>query len=355
MACDTPLYAGVQGGSSIETKRCSGPIFPPAGCHATYLYVDEAYLYTIACPIGEKTTDKYDKRKTTPTTSPTATGMPQSRGKLGLGSIGDSLNSTLNSSSVGNSSLNSTLNSSSLNSSLTVSSDSDNSSRTLNSSIQVYDASLEKDTTTPSEALDKLPVYAIVISIICIALSCILVAVYCLMKKSKQRAEQLKRRRSSSVMPTTVTGAPERPLRPFKRLSPEEIQEHREKREIQKVVQKLVNTVCRFNGQYPPAPAAKKRGHKEPPIPPRPRHRRGQPINMRKKTLEYLRRQNPIQTALSKPLEGFAEAGRQRAMRVQAEAAEEGQRQAQWSNKRRGRSRLRNIVRVKELASKGGK
>ena len=171
-------------------------------------------------------------------------------------------------------------------------------------------------------------------------------------KQRKQRAE-LKRRRSSSVMPSVVR-APERPPRLFKRLSPEEIQEQREKREIQKVLQKLVNTVCRFNGQYPPAPA-KKKGHKEPPIPPRPRHRRGQPINMRKKTLEYLRQQNPIQTALSKPLEGFAEAGRQRAMRVQAEAAEEGKRQAQWSNKRRGRSRLRNIVRVRELvASKGG-
>lgn len=351
MACDTPLYAGVQGGSSIETKRCSGPIFPPAGCHATYLYVDEAYLYTIACPIGDKTRDKYDKGKTTPTTSPTATGMPRSRGKLGLGSMGNSLNSTVNtSSSIGKTSLNS-----SLNSSLNVSSDSDNSSRALNFSTGLYGTSLEAETTIPAGPLDKVPVYAIVIASTCIALSCILAALYCLMKKGRQREEKLKRRRSSSVMPSVVTEAPERPPRPFKRLSPEEMQEHREKREIQQVVQKLVNTVCRFNGQYPPAPA-KKKGHKEPPIPPRPRHRRGQPINMRKKTLEYLRRQNPIQTALSKPLEGFAEAGRQRAMRVQAEAAEEGKRQAQWSNKRRGRSRLRKLVRVKELAaSKGGK
>ena len=241
---------------------------------------------------------------------------------------------------------------SSLNSSLNVSSDLDNNSRALNASTELYGASLEAETTIPAGPLE-VPLYVIVITSTCIALSCILAAVYCLMRK-KQQAEKLKRRRSSSVMPSVVR-APERPPRLFKRLSPEEIQEHREKREIQKVLQKLVNTVCRFNGQYPPAPAAKIKGHKEPPIPPRPRHRRGQPINMRKKTLEYLRHQNPIQRALSKPLEGFAEAGRQRAMRVQAEAAEEGRRQSQWSNKRRGRSRLRNLVRVKELASKGGK
>lgn len=348
MACDTPLYAGVQGDSSIETKRCSGPIFPPAGCHATYLYVDEAYLYTIACPIGDKTRDKYDKGKTSPTTSPTATTTLRPRGELGLGSIGNrSLNSTVNSSSIGKRSLNSSIGNSSLNSSLNVSTDSDNSSRALNASTELYGA----ETTIPAGPLD--PLYAIVIVPTFIGLFCILTVVYCLMKRAKQRAEKLKRRRSSSVMPSVVR-APERPPKPFRRLSLEEVEEQREKREIKKVLQKLVNTVCRFNRQYPPAPAAEKRVHKEPPIPPRPRHRRGPPINMRKKTLEYLRQQNPIQKALSKPLEGFADAGKQRAFRIQAEAAEEGKRQSQWSNKRRGRSRLRNLVRVKELAASKG-
>ena len=335
-ACDTPLYAGVQGGSSIETKRCSGPIFPPVGCYATYLYVDEAYLYTIACPIETTST-------TTTTTATTTTLRP--RGELSSGSIGNSIgNSSLNGSRLKSLRMNQ-------NASANVSSDAKNRTAGLNASTRLDSALLEAQRTIPAGPLE-LPPYVIVIATVCISLACILAAVYCLMKKSKQRAEQLKRRRSSSVMPSVVR-APERPPRLFKRLSPEEIQEQREKREIQKVLQKLVNTVCRFNGQYPPAPAKKRA--REPPIPPRPRHRRGQPINMRKKTLEYLRQQNPIQTALSKPLEGFTEAGRQRAMRVQAEAAEEGKRQ-QWSNKRRGRSRLRNLVRVKELvASKGGK
>jgi len=330
-ACDTPLYAGVQGGSSIETKRCSGPFFPPVGCHATYLYVDEAYLYTIACPIETTTSTSTSTTEASSTRTSTATTTLRPRGEL----LNSSSNSTQNASA-------------------NVSSEAKNRTAGLNASTRLYSASLEAETTIPAGPLDKFPAYAIVIASTCIALSCILAAVYCLMKRKqrKQRAEQLKRRRSSSVMPSVVR-APERPPRRlFKRLGPEEIQEQREKREIQKVLQKLVNTVCRFNGQYPPAPAKKKA--KEPPIPPRPRHRRGQPINMRKKTLEYLRRQNPIQTALSKPLEGFTDAGRQRAKRVQAEAAKEGERQAQWSNKRRGRSRLRNIVRVKELvASKG--
>lgn len=328
MACDTPLYAGVQGDSSIETKRCSGPIFPPAGCHATYLYVDEAYLYTIACPVRTKT-----RAQTTTSTLPPTTLRP--RGKQGLGNTG---NRSLNSSS--NTSLRMTQNASA--------NVSDSNNKTMNFSTELYGASFEAET-TPAGPLDKVPLYAIVIVPTFIGLSCILVAVYCLMRR-KQRAEKLKRRRSSSVMPSVVR-APERPPKTFRRLSPEEVEEQRGKREIKKVLQKLVNTVCRFNGQYPPAPAAKKRVHKDPPIPPRPRHRRGQPINMRKKTLEYLRQQNPIQKALSKPLEGFADAGKQRALRIQAEAAEEGQRQTNWSNKRRGRSRLRKLVRVKEIAA----
>jgi hypothetical protein len=331
MACDTPLYTGVQGGSSIVTKRCFGPIFPPVGCHASYLYVDEAYLYTIACPIETTTSTA---TSTTSTTS-TATTTLRPRGELR-----NSSNSSLNSS---------------LNSSRSVSSGAKNRSKDFNASAPLYYASSTGEKAIRNGALE-LPPYAIVIATVCISLACILAAVYCLMKRKqrkqrKQRAEKLKRRRSSSVMPSLVR-APERPPKPFRRLSPDEIQEQREKREIQKVLQKLVNTVCRFNGQYPPAPAKKRA--KEPPVPPRPRHRRGQPINMRKKTLEYLRRQNPIQTALSKPLEGFTDAGRQRAMRVQAEAAKEGKRQAQWNNKRRGPSRLRKLVRVKELvASKG--
>lgn len=189
----------------------------------------------------------------------------------------------------------------------------------LNSSVYRYP--IEGKVAMRTETLG--PALLIVLIVSAVLLSVLSCAVFLLKRKSAQKKSgRLRKRPSSSIMPQVVrrTGS----------------------EEVRQVLNKMVNTICRWNGQRPYRHSAPESA---PPIPPRP-----PAATKRSETLQYLRRTNPhaaIQKALGKPPESFADAGQRRAELLRREAALLARKK-----KRRGGSRMKRIVRLREIQAK---
>jgi hypothetical protein len=129
------------------------------------------------------------------------------------------------------------------------------------------------------------------------------------------------------------------------------------KREVKAVLNKMIKTVCRWNGEEPYRQRApKKAPESAPPVPPRPP---SQSFGKRIETLQFLRQTNPhvrpqphsaIQKALQKPALNFQEEGQRRADILKREAELERRRQ----ERRKKSQRFQRIVRLRELHKKNG-
>jgi len=296
--CFTLYSSSDETGSSIAIYKCPQPTPIPTLCHGNYLYENNIYLYTIACPPLDSTE--------TPITSTTTTAPVETTTKLTTTQISTTTSLTR---VEQNYSLNYTRNVSLM-----------NASKTNVKVLVPQDPILKK-------AFDYSPI--IIISSVCLAL---LLALPCAVFILKKKKKKLKRQNSSSVMPRIVYENTAPPLPPRPRPRNKMTEDQQIHRECKKTLTKLVNTVVKYEGG-PPAPSR----------PPRPRAGR-----MRKQTLDYLHDQNPILSALKKPTQTFARAGQERAERFREEILTN----ARQERRSRGGQRLRNILRIKQLGKK---
>ena len=296
--CSIVYSSNSETGSSISIYRCREPTPIPSLCHGNYLYEDDIYLYTIACPLSKTTTTT-----TTTTSTPvqTTTQLSTTTSLTRAENISTSLNLTQNVS-------------------------------VRNASIVDFKVMVKSQDPSPKKnSFDYLPII-IISSITVFCLSSLVCAVFILKKKKKK----MKRQNSSSVMPRIIYEQQNRlppPLPPRPRKKKMMTEDQRIEKEVKRTLMKCVNTVCKWEGA-PPAPSR----------PPRPKARG----RMRKKTLDYLHDQNPILSALNKPARTFHLAGQERALRLQEEVLAK----ARQEKRSRGGQRLRNILRIKQLGKK---
>lgn len=297
--CGPVLYERIEDGITITTRSCSQVLYDIGQCDASYLYLNERFYYTIACPIADvvatnKTKNSTGHNKTLSKNTAKNTTWHQNSTTL--------LRGFQNNQTVNNSR---------------------NVTIPLNSSFYRYP--IEGKGVVRAETFG--PALSIVLIVSAVLLSVLSCAVI-LLKRKKKAERRLRKRPSSSVMPQVVRG----------RTATDEVRQ---------VLNKMVNTICRWNGQRPYRHSAPESA---PPIPPRPPKE-----TKRAETLEYLRRTSSvrphaaIQGALAKPSESFVDSGKRRAELLRREAALVARQQGR---RRRGRSRLEKIVRLKELQSK---
>ena len=300
--CGPVLYERIEDGIAITTRSCSRVLYDIGQCDASYLYLNERFYYTIACPIADVVATNTTKNSTK-ITSKNTTGHKTTK------------NTTKNSTTL----LRGFQNNQTVNNSRNV-------TIPLNGSFYRYP--IEGKGVVRAETFG--PALSIVLIVSAVLLSVLSCAVI-LLKRKKKAERRLRKRPSSSVMPEVVRG----------RTATDEVRQ---------VLNKMVNTICRWNGQRPYQHSAPESA---PPIPPRPPKE-----TKRAETLEYLRRTSSvrphaaIQGALAKPSESFVDSGKRRAELLRREAALVARQQGR---PRRGRSRLEKIVRLKELQSKRGK
>ena len=319
------LYTTVQETTRLEVKRCLSPIDISGGCHASYVYVESNFVYTIACPVIFKAplnkTNNYEKNTSYAINYTTI----------------NTTNAT-NSSSFFTSNFSKHSNGSIYNESINIK------SNLSNYSVDSLDP--QQNGTT------LLNIFMVLL--VCLVLSIIMCAVALYLKKKQKDAKggKTEKRRPSSIMPAIVRA---------------NRQSLHIQREVRSVLKKIINTICRRNGEEryrrpyrEPSrqsnPSNPSSSSTVPPVPPRP------PRNQlrRKQTLQYLRETNPltsasrphstIQQALQKPAVDFSRAGENRANLLQREAALEQQRQER-AQKSRSR-RLERIVRLREIHAK---
>ncbi len=58
--CAAPLYRTVESGLEISTRSCSRVLYDIGKCDASYLYLNERFLYTFACPIGSSEVEEQE-------------------------------------------------------------------------------------------------------------------------------------------------------------------------------------------------------------------------------------------------------------------------------------------------------
>ena len=299
--CGPVLYERREHGTVITTRSCSQVLYEIGQCDASYLYLNERFYYTIACPIADVVATN-----TTKITSKNTTGH----------------NKTVSKNTAKNTAKNTTTLLRGFQNNQTV-----NNSRnvTIPPNSSFYRYPIEGKGVVRAETFG--PALSIVLIVSAVLLSVLSCAVI-LLKRKKKAERRLRKRPSSSIMPQVVRG----------RTATDEVRQ---------VLNKMVNTICRWNGQRPYRHSAPESA---PPIPPRPPKE-----TKRAETLEYLRRTSSvrphaaIQGALAKPSESFVDSGKRRAELLRREAALVARQQGR---PRRGRSRLEKIVRLKELQSK---
>ena len=297
--CGPVLYERIEDGIAITTRSCSQVLYEIGQCDASYLYLNERFYYTIACPIGDVVATNKTKNST-------------------------GHNKTLSKNTAKNTTKNSTTLLRGFQNNQTVN-NSRNVTIPLNSSFYRYP--IEGKGVVRAETFG--PALSIVLIVSAVLLSVLSFAVILLKRKKKTR-RRLQKRPSSSIMPEVVRD-----------------RRHEVPREVHHVLNKMISTICRWNGQRPYRHSAPESA---PPIPPRPPK-----DTKRAETLEYLRRTSSvrphaaIQGALAKPSESFVDSGKRRAELLRREAALVARQQGR---PRRGRSRLEKIVRLKEIHSK---
>ena len=305
--CGPVLYERIEDGIAITTRSCSQVLYEIGPCDASYLYLNERFYYTIACPIADVVATNKTKNNTTGHNKTLSKNTSKNTTKT---TTWHQNNSTLLRGGQSNHTLNNSRN------------------ETIPPNASFYRYPIEGKEVTKNETFG--PALLIVLIVSTVLLSVLSCAVILLKRKEKTR-RRLRKRPSSSIMPQVVRG----------RTATDEVRQ---------VLNKMVNTICRWNGQRPYRHSAPESA---PPLPPRPPKE-----TKRAETLEYLRRTSSvrphaaIQGALAKPSESFADSGKRRAELLRREAALVARRGAK---KRRGRSRLEKIVRLKELHSKRGK
>ena len=302
-SCSSSLYTLVQNNTEITLRICNEVLYNNIEkCDFSYLYLNRKFLYTFVCP---KTT------KVTPMT-----------------------NFAKNNTNISN---NNTNNYSSYWDFIKNNRTKNNSKEMNGSKIVYYNTTLSNSSSivrhnTSTQKLYTFDYFPIIIGIVILfVLACASYIIY--IKTHKRHIK--KKKRPSYVMPDVVKN------------NNGEKSENTINREVRCVIQKIVNTICKRNGEityrHTNAP------QRAPPIPPRP------PIDLRKRdqTLQFLRQTNPhsrIRTALNKPAEfNQEEAGRRRAELLKREALLQAEKQRKQKNRQ---SRLKRIVRLRQLQSK---
>lgn len=319
--CAAPLYRSVENGLEISTRSCSQVLYDIGTCDASYLYLNERFLYTFACPIeqGSSVREKEERRINNPTTT-TTTATPLTTthfAEENTSKSSFSLRGALNHSNTTLTPINNTTK-----------------KRKNDSAVFVYSVTETsiKDTAGSSEKVPQ--AFIVTVIIFTIVMSVLSFAVFLYLRRKKKKKAKKMQRRPSSIMPDVVRSA-----RPPPSIT----------REVKAVLNKMIKTVCRWNGEEP-----YKQRDTAPPLPPRP-PRAPQAGTKRQETLNYLRRGTPhaaIQKALEKPTEDFQYSGQRRAELLRREAALVARRQESRSSRRNGRSRLAKIVRLREIHKK---
>jgi len=299
--CGPVLYERREHGITITTRSCSQVLYEIGPCDASYLYLNEQFYYTIACPIAD--VSKNTTKNATKNAQNATKNLQNAQNTKNTEQANSTVSATNKSHLLRGGQTNRT----------------GNETIPLNSSVYRYP--IEGKVAMRTETLG--PALLIVLIVSAVLLSVLSCAVFLLKRKSAQKKSgRLRKRPSSSIMPQVVrrTGS----------------------EEVRQVLNKMVNTICRWNGQRPYRHSAPESA---PPIPPRP-----PAATKRSETLQYLRRTNPhaaIQKALGKPPESFADAGQRRAELLRREAA-----LLTRKKKRRGGSRMKRIVRLREIQAK---
>lgn len=323
--CAAPLYRAVEGNLEITTRSCSQVLYQIGQCDASYLYLNSRFLYTFACPIADVSKRERNGRQelssntTTPPSFFTNATTIREEERKNATFLRGRMNASL--SYYNNNSKNATQN-------IT-----QNASKLFVYSVREQS---NKDTAPSSENIP--PAFAVTLVIFSIVMSVLSFAVFMYVRKRNQTAlKKTIQRRPSSIMPEVIKKTSTSSSRSSVT------------REVKAVLNKMIKTVCRWNGEEP---YRQKAPESAPPLPPRP-PRTGKAVNKRQETLAYLRRTTPhlsIQKALNKPSENFGKSGQRRAELLRREAALEARRQQ--SRHRRSRSRLENIVRLRDLHKK---
>lgn len=323
--CAAPLYRSVENGLEISTRSCSQVLYDIGTCDASYLYLNERFLYTFACPIeqGSSVREKEERRSTetfnnnNPTTTttmpPTTTHFAEENTSKSSFSLRGALNHSNTTTPINNTAK----------------------KRKNDSSVFVYSVT-EKSIKDTADSSEKVPqAFIVTVIIFAIVMSVLSCAVLLYLRRKKNKKEKKMQRRPSSIMPDVV-----RSVRPPPSIT----------REVKAVLNKMIKTICRWNGEEP-----YKQRDTAPPIPPRPPRAPEAAGTKRQETLNYLRRGTPhaaIQKALEKPTEDFQYSGQRRAELLRREAALVARRQESRSSRRNGRSRLAKIVRLREIHKK---
>ena len=319
--CAAPLYRSVENGLEISTRSCSQVLYDIGTCDASYLYLNERFLYTFACPIEQRSSvrEKEERRSNNPTTT-TTTATPLTTTHFAE-----------ENSSKSSFSLRGALN----HSKTTTPTNNTNKKRKHDSAVFVYSVTERsiKDTAGSSEKVPQAFIVTVIIfAIVMSVLSC---AVFLYLRRRKKNKAKKIQRRPSSIMPDVVRSA-----RPPSSIT----------KEVKAVLNRMIKTICRWNGEEP-----YRQRDTAPPIPPRPPRAPQTAGTKRQETLNYLRRGTPhaaIQKALEKPTEDFQYSGQRRAELLRREAALVARRQESRSSRRNGRSRLAKIVRLREIHKK---
>ena len=327
--CAAPLYRTVENDLEISTRLCSQVLYDIGKCDASYLYLNERFLYTFACPIGsnEMEEKKGETFLVTTTTLPPLFKINQSnrsllRGKVDRNSSNTTSNTTtreFKNTTNHNETINTTANA---------------------SAVFVY--SIKKENKNNNGTGNPIqPAFAVTLIVVFSFMSVLSFAVLLYFRRKKKgEGKKTMQRRPSSIMPEIV------------RHGPSSV-----KKEVRAVLNKMIKTVCRWNGEEPYRQRAPKTAPESaPPVPPRPPR---QSFGKRIETLQFLRQTNPhlrpqphsaIQKALQKPAVNFQDEGQRRADILKREAELERRRQ----ERRKKSQRFQRIVRLRELHKKNG-
>ena len=326
--CAAPLYRTVENGLEISTRSCSQVLYDIGNCDASYLYLNDRFLYTFACPIGPSEIEEKKGETFLVTTTTTPPRFNQSnrtflRGKVNRNSSNTTSNTTTTTEYKNTTDHNETTN-------------------TTSNASAVFVYSIKKENKNNNGTGNPIqPAFAVTLIVVFSFMSVLSFAVLLYFRrKKKEEGKKTTQRRASSIMPEIV------------RHGPSSV-----KKEVRAVLNKMIKTVCRWNGEEPYRQRAPKSAPESaPPVPPRPPR---QSFGKRIETLQFLRQTNPhvrpkphsaIQKALQKPALNFQEEGQRRADILKREAELERRRQ----ERRKKSQRFQRIVRLRELHKKNG-
>ena len=321
--CAAPLYRTVENGLEISTRSCSQVLYDIGNCDASYLYLNERFLYTFACPIEpEKKEEKKEEimflRTTTlPPLSTTTTFLRENSSLLrGRRDFKNESNKTTTAFvRLYN-----------------------NSNETLENQSAVFVYSIERERGQGNKVVVHQS-FAVTLIVIFTTMSVLSAAVLLYFRNKKKKG--VLQKRPSSIMPEIIRSARNASV----------------SKEVKAVLNKIIKTICRLNGEEPYRQRAPNSAPETPPpVPPRPPR---QALGKRKETLEFLRQTNPhtkpqphstIQSALQKPAVNLSNAGQRRADILKREAELERRRQ----DRRKNSKRFQRIVRLRELRKNNG-